>query len=173
MNISLKKVGFDEKQILENLMEKHDYEFSQYDLREVNKFGLFGYMDLAHCWTDEGWFIYFIEVDGKLAGFVVVSKHFCTSDKERDFSMSDFFVTYKYRGTGVAKKAFFDALELHKGKWELYYHPKNIRSMKFWHKAISEYTDGKYEFIPAFEGFKYNDGTPADLFLFEIQSEVE
>jgi len=166
--VTLRKVELDEKQILANLLEKYDYEFSQYTGADINKLGLFGYSYLDHYWTDEGqrW-AYFIEVDGKLAGFVMVKKHFSAEGREIDFCMAEFFVVYKYRGTGVAKKAFFDTLKLHKGRWELYYTPKNITSARFWHKTINEYTDGKYEFIKAYPTITYDDGTPADLFIFE------
>ncbi|MDR2202620.1 MAG: hypothetical protein LBP26_07720 [Clostridiales bacterium] len=48
----------------------------------------------------------FLDVDGSLAGFVMANKHFVAQYGKSDFSMAEFFVVYKYRGTGVAKKAF-------------------------------------------------------------------
>jgi len=40
MNIELKCVNVEDKEILRNLLEKYDYEFSQWDNRDVNKLGL-------------------------------------------------------------------------------------------------------------------------------------
>lgn len=37
MNIELRQVQLEDREILSNLLEKYDYEFSQYDNRDVNK----------------------------------------------------------------------------------------------------------------------------------------
>lgn len=36
MKIELLEVAKEQKEILRNLLEKYDYEFSQYDMRDVN-----------------------------------------------------------------------------------------------------------------------------------------
>lgn len=46
MKVELKKVTLEEKEILKNLLEKYDYEFSKYDQRDVNPLGLYGYQYL-------------------------------------------------------------------------------------------------------------------------------
>ncbi|MGN0479267.1 MAG: GNAT family N-acetyltransferase, partial [Hominenteromicrobium sp.] len=75
MKLELVPVLKEEKEILRNLMEKYDYEFSQYDNRDVNTLGLFGY-DYFDCyWTEEGRYPFFIKADGKLAGFVMVGNY--------------------------------------------------------------------------------------------------
>jgi len=48
INIELKAVSFGEKMVLSNLLEKYDYEFSQYDMRDVGISGLFGYKYLDY-----------------------------------------------------------------------------------------------------------------------------
>lgn len=53
MNIVLKQVMFEEKETLRNLLEKYDYEFSQYDHRDVDSLGLFGYFYLDHYWMNQ------------------------------------------------------------------------------------------------------------------------
>lgn len=72
MNVELKRVSIDEKEILRNLLEKYNYEFSQWDKRDVNKLGLYGYDYLDYYWTEERRWAYFIMVEGKLAGFAMV-----------------------------------------------------------------------------------------------------
>lgn len=54
MNIELVAIDVNEKEILRNLLEKYDYEFSQYDQRDVNDLGLYGYDYLDNYWTEEG-----------------------------------------------------------------------------------------------------------------------
>lgn len=53
MNVELQRVKLEEREILSNLLEKYDYEFSQYDNRDVNKLGLYGYQYLDYYWTEK------------------------------------------------------------------------------------------------------------------------
>ena len=167
MNVSLRRVNLDEREILANLLEKYDYEFSQYDNRDVNKLGLYGYKYLDCYWIDENRWAYFIEVDTKLAGFVMVNDFPEAEDRETDFSIAEFFVMHKYRRLGVGKQAFFNVLEIHKGKWQLKRHPKNEASVVFWDKVISEYTNDNFELIEAYKGTEYANGSLGDIFFFE------
>ena len=75
MTVTLCPVSLEQKEILRNLLEKYDYEFSQWDLRDVNENGLFGYEYLDNYWTEENRWAYFIRADGKLAGFVMVNDY--------------------------------------------------------------------------------------------------
>lgn len=43
MNFELIPIKEYEKEILRNLMEKYDYEFTQYTHEDVNPLGLYGY----------------------------------------------------------------------------------------------------------------------------------
>ena len=62
MNIELVAIDVNEKEILRNLLEKYDYEFSQYDQRDVNDLGLYGYDYLDNYWTEEGRHAFFIKL---------------------------------------------------------------------------------------------------------------
>lgn len=167
-NIELKKVELEDREILSNLIEKYDYEFSQYDNRDVNKLGLYGYQYLdCYWWAEEKRWAYFIIVDGHIAGFIMVNDYPEAPDRKTDFVISEFFVMYKYRRSGVGKQAFFKVLNLHKGTWQLKRHPKNKTSVYFWNKVIAEYTKGNYELIESCPDTEYDDGTPADVFFFE------
>jgi len=87
-------------------------------------------------------------------------------DRDTDFQIAEFFVMYKYRQTGVGKQAFFKVLDIHKGKWQLKRHPKNLPSVYFWNKAISDYTNDNYELVNSYPRTEYDDGTLADVFFF-------
>ena len=67
MRIELVQVRKEEKEVLRNLLEKYDYEFSQYDLRDVNALGLYGYDWLDCYWTEERRWPFFIKVDGPVS----------------------------------------------------------------------------------------------------------
>ena len=169
MEIVLRRAKREDREILANLLEKYDYEFSQYDDRDVNKLGLYGYEYLDYYWTEKGRFAYFIEVDGHLAGFVMVNDYPEAPGVKTDFCISEFFVMYKYRRKGVGKESVFRVLDLHHGKWQLKRHPHNIVSVHFWDHVINDYTNGNYELIKAYPNREvdYEDGTPADVFFFE------
>jgi predicted acetyltransferase len=128
MKITLRKAELEDREVLANLIEKYEYEFSQYNNKDVNKFGLYGYQYVDYYWTEKNRFAYFIEVDGMLAGFVMVNDYPEIDDRKTDFVISEFFVMHKYRRKGIGKKAFFMVADLHRGSWQLKRHPKNIRA---------------------------------------------
>lgn len=166
MKVELKQVLEDEKEILKNLLEKYDYEFSQWDRRDVNSLGLYGYRYLDYYWNEDKRWAYFILVEGKLAGFVMVIDLPEVDDRDTDFQMAEFFVMYKYRRLGVGKQAFFKVLDIHKGRWQLKRHPANLASVHFWNRVISEYTNGNYELDEAYPRTEYDDGILGDVFFF-------
>lgn len=166
MNIELKKVNVEEKEVLRNLLEKYDYEFSQWDNRDVNKLGLYGYGYLDCYWTEENRWAYFIVVDGVLAGFVMVNDY-PEVDEDTDYSLAEFFVMYKYRRCGIGKYAAMKIFDMFHGKWQIKRHPKNIGSVLFWNNVVSEYTKGNYRLIESYPNSEYDDGTLGDILLFE------
>ena len=117
MKTTLRKAELEDREILANLIEKYEYEFSQYNNKDVNKFGLYGYKYLDYYWTEPNRWAYFIEVDEKLAGFVMVNDYPESEDRRTDFVISEFFIMHKYRRKGIGKKAFFMAADLHRGTW--------------------------------------------------------
>lgn len=167
MNVKLKLVQLEEREILSNLLEKYDYEFSQYDNRDVNKLGLYGYQYLDYYWTEKNRWAYFILVDENLAGFVMINDFPEVDDRETDFQMAEFFVMYKYRRKGVGLQAVYKVLDMHRGRWQLKRHPKNLSSVYFWNKVIEKYTNGNYELITSYPKTEYDDGTLGDIFFFE------
>jgi predicted acetyltransferase len=143
MDIVIELVKKEEKEILRNLLEKYNYEFSQYDNRDVNEIGLYGYDYLDNYWTEENRFPFFIKKNNKLAGFVMINDY-PEIKMETNYTMSEFFILYKYRRIGIGKYAVKYILNKYKGKWQLKYHPKNKASKNFWIKIIDEYTKGNY-----------------------------
>jgi len=162
------------KEILRNLLEKYEYEFSQYDRgMEINDLGLFGYDYLDNYWTEENRWAYFIMADGRLAGFVMVNDYPEDKSRETDFSMAEFFVMHKYRRLGVGTQAAIKAFDLHRGRWQLRRHPCNQPSVGFWDRVVSDYTGGSFECAKGHLNCLYGDGTPADVFYFDNSNREE
>jgi predicted acetyltransferase len=164
--IKIVPVSENKKEILRNLLEKYDYEFSQYNKREVNDLGLFGYKYLDHYWTEERRWAYFIYVDDKLAGFAMIND-FPEAKEETDYTMAEFFVLYKYRRMGIGKFAAHSLFDKFKGKWQLKRHPHNLDSVYFWDKVIAEYTNGNFRLKKSYPDSEYTDGTRGDIYFFE------
>lgn len=169
MNIELKKVELKDKPVLNNLLEKYSYEFSQYDKKDVDDSGLYGYEYLDCYWTEENRFAYFVLADGKLAGFVMISDYPEVPELQTDYCLSEFFIMYKYRRMGIGKETAFRVFTMFHGKLQLKRHPHNIASVKFWDSVVSQYTKGNYKLIKNYPNpeVDYDDGTPADVFFFE------
>jgi predicted acetyltransferase len=168
MNILIIPVSKNEKEILRNLLEKYLYEFSQYENTDTNDLGLYGYDYLDNYWTEKNRFVYFIKIDNKLAGFIMVNDY-REIKIETNYTISEFFVMYKYRNMGVGTYVIKEIFRRFNGKWQLMYHPKNIISKKFWNKVVKEYTKGKYEIIKDNTGAKYTDETIGEVLVFETQ----
>lgn len=158
-----------DKEVLFNLLEKYLYEFSKWEKTDINEQGLYDYEWLDYYFSNENRFPYLIKVDNKLAGFILVSDYPEVPEEETDFCLSEFFIMHKYRRMGYGKRAIFNVLDRHHGKWQLKCHPKNTISVLFWTKVISEYTNGKYRMVEGYpnEEVDYDDGTPANVYFFE------
>jgi len=166
MTIELTAVPKEQKEVLRNLLEKYEYEFSQYDLLDVNELGLFGYDYLDPYWTEDGRHPFFIRVDGKLAGFAMVNDYF-ELRKDGQYAMAEFCVLYKYRRLGVGRIAAKELFSRFPGRWELKYHPKNEASAAFWNVVVGEVTGGAYKAVSSMEA-AYPDGTPGMVLLFDV-----
>lgn len=166
MNIEMVPVAKGEKEVLRNLLEKYDYEFSLYDNRDVNELGLYGYDYLDYYWVEENRHAFFIKVDGNLAGFVMVTDY-QEVIKDTQYTLAEFFVMYKYRKMGVGRHAAYFVFDKFKGKWQLQRHPKNLPSVYFWNAIVRDYTQGKYTLLESHPEAAYDDGTLGDIFVFE------
>jgi len=164
MDIKIEKVTIDEKEILKNLMEKYDYEFSQYEKKDVNDLGLYGYKYIDHYWTEENRHAFFIKVDKKLAGFILVNKN-GDNNFHTDYSIAEFFVMYKYKRLGVGSYSVNYIFDKFRGKWQITYAQINKPASAFWNKTVNAYSKGKYEKIENFK--KYDDGLKRDILIFE------
>jgi len=171
LKIEVTAVKHEEKEILLNLMEKYEYELSQYfHYNEVNELGLydlgnFDYVDSFYHKNAKRW-VFFIKVDGKLAGFAMIhSDNFYLESRKADFIMADFFVMYKYRGMGVGKFAVNYLFDKFKGLWQLTVCNRNTNAVLFWLKVIGDYTEGKFELLPS-EGV--DEDNPGDEKNFRV-----
>ncbi|MCP4712667.1 MAG: GNAT family N-acetyltransferase, partial [Planctomycetes bacterium] len=101
--MELIQVPEEEKSVLLQLLELYAYDFSEFDDNDVNEHGLYGYTYFDYYWTEEGRVPFFIRVDGKLAGFVLVNEYCYLVKEPGTKSIAEFFVMRKYRRQGIGK----------------------------------------------------------------------
>ena len=163
MKIALMKTGIEQKEILDNLLEKYNYEFSQYDKIPFGGDGLYHYRYLDLYWTEEGRAAYLIYADGNLCGFALINKY-PECGRPLDWSVAEFFVSYNYRRQGVGTAAMDEIFRLHRGVWQIKYHPRNTASKCFWTKIADNASGGSFELLKGSED--YYDGTEAEVLYF-------
>jgi len=166
MNISLEPVKIEEKEILKNLGELYIYELTQHTPVDVGDLGLYDDLDdLDLYWTEENRYPFFIRVDSKLAGFILVFDGRQMEKIESNYSIDEFFILHKYKQQGIGKhcaKCIFDKF---KGKWQIWFHPRNEVAKNFWTNLINEYTNGKFEVVK--NDAPFYDGVIGNTLVFD------
>lgn len=156
----------DQQQTLKNLLKMYCYEWSQYNLIDVNDKGEFKFeYHLSRYWTEEQCHAFLVRISGKWAGFVLIDRDF-NLHKDYDYAMAEFFIMHKYRRTGAGSYVAKKILDRYPGSWEMGLHPKNITSVKFWDHVIGLYTNGHYELVNSCPELVYADGTLGDVLSF-------
>jgi predicted acetyltransferase len=141
--------------VLEKIMEegldalKNLFEFAAYDLSELNRSNInekgsyISNLNYRDWYEDPNYNLYFIRVDGELAGFVII-KHL---SEEEIYYLNHFFVLRKYRRNNIGKQAAIKAFKLYMGKWRVSEFDWNTPAQIFWRKVIKEYTNDQYHEI--------------------------
>ncbi|MDR0298705.1 MAG: GNAT family N-acetyltransferase [Streptococcaceae bacterium] len=168
MKTELVAVKLEEKEILRNLLEKYLYEFSQYCDETLDSQGLIGYKYLDNYWQEEKRWPFFIKVDGKLAGFVLIND-FPESGLVTDFTLAEFFVIYKYRREGIGSWVVGEIFKRFRGTWQLKYHPKNIISEAFWTKVVAA-ADSDFQLRTDLEEAMYDLNTQGQVLIFRTNN---
>jgi predicted acetyltransferase len=166
MNVELKPVPAEGKDILNNLLEKYNYEFSQYDKIPFGTDGLFHYLHLDAYWTEKDRAAYFIMAEGALAGFALINAH-PECDHPLDWAVAEFFVAYPYRRSGVGSRAMEEIFRRHRGVWHIKYHPENTASAVFWNGIAQRHAQDGVQKLRGSED--YFDGTPSQVLVFRTE----
>lgn len=136
MEIKLSLVDIKNKEVLKSLINDYQSEIMKTETSEEYKY-------LDSYWQKPDRYPYFIEVDGKIAGFVLVNSYNLIEKDAKN--ISEFYIKPEFRkkriGLSSAKKVF----GLFPGKWEVRELESNILAQKFWRNVIAEYTGNNYE----------------------------
>ena len=143
MSVEVLLASLKDKPLIQRMMELYQYDFSEFEGTDLDQHGCFGYSYLGHYWVEEGRHPFIVRVDGKLAGFALVSQH--THIAGDGYSIAEFFILRKYRRQRIGKVVAFQVFDLFPGRWEVKQTEANIVAQQFWQNVIREYTAGQFE----------------------------
>lgn len=146
--ISLTRVPFEDKSVLQNLMQLYLYDFSEYTGEDVNVHGRYEYGYLDNYWIEARRDAYLIRYGEAIAGFTLVTRG-TTNMASGTFyaelmSISEFFVMRKFRGRGIGAFAANFCFDNYPGDWQITTPYNNRPSVTFWRAVIRKRTDGDY-----------------------------
>lgn len=144
MDVEIVPVSPEQRPVLKQIIELYNYDFSEYDNEDVSEYGFFGNRYLDHYWTENDRHSFFIKVDGKIAGFVLVDSTCCCVTGNGAHSIAEFFVMRKYRKHGIGRIAAILVFNQFPGKWEVRPYEPSPVSHVFWERIIEEYTGGHF-----------------------------
>lgn len=145
MMISVEPILLEQKSVFVQMMELYMYDFSEFSDNDINEYGYFGYPRIDDYWNEAGRFPFFIRVEGKLAGLVLVRSCCEYNNLPNPHNIAEFFVMKKYRHKGIGKAVAMKIFDMFPGGWEISQWMNNLPARKFWEKVVSEYTNGNYE----------------------------
>ena len=161
MNISIEPILIEQKSVFIQMMELYNYDFSEFSDGDINEYGYFGYPRIDDYWNEEGRHPFFIRVNGKLAGLVLVRSCCEHNNLPNPHNIAEFFVMKKYRQKGIGKVVAMRIFDMFPGGWEISQWTKNLPAQIFWSKVVEDYTNGKYNTFTAVEknevGFTFDN----------------
>jgi len=139
MKTTLVKATSEDNQTLERMFQFFAHDTSELSGKEIGDDGFYhGLNDLKDYTDQPNYRTYLLQVDGNLAGFVVVRL-----DESINY-LRHYFVIRKYRkqkiGLEVAKRIF----DMFPGDWRVSTMDYNIPAIKFWEKTLNEFTNDSY-----------------------------
>ena len=161
MDISVEPIVYEQKSVFIQMLELYNYDFSEFSNDDINEYGYFGYEHIDDYWNEKGRYPFFIRVNGKLAGLVLIRSCCEYNNLPNPHNIAEFFVMKKYRRKGVGRVAAMKIFDMFHGGWEISQWINNLPAQNFWGKVIAEYTNGKYDTFTASEanviGFTFNN----------------
>lgn len=145
MQVEVVRATVKEMQVVWNLAQFYQYDFSEIEDGDVSEDGLFHYMNIQRYWTEPDRHAFLVRANGNWAGFVLVSKHSYISDANETMEISEFFIMRRYRRRGVGEMVARRIFDMFPGKWEVQETANNRPAHAFWRRVIGAYTGGEYE----------------------------
>lgn len=144
----------EQQPILANLLELYAHDFSEFIDIALGADGRFGYKDLPLYWSEADRYPFLINVDGKLAGFVLMKRGSEVSGNEKVWDMAEFFVLRGYRRHGIGTEVARQIWKQFPGHWEVRVMQSNHSAHQFWERAIAAFMQEAIHSVQVEKGSK-------------------
>ncbi len=146
-DVTLIPLRRDDLPTLENLLQLYLYDFSPYLCddpdEQIGEDGRYNPgFNTARYAGRHGYWGYLARVDGRLAGFSLVSDRVRYRPIGRH--VDEFFVLRCYRRRGVGRAMAFQTFDTYRGYWEITEIAPNLPAIAFWQTVIDSYTGGRF-----------------------------
>jgi predicted acetyltransferase len=131
----------EQESVLANLLELYSHDFSEFVDLELDADGRFGYPWLPLYWTEEDRWPFLVLVDGKLAGFVFVTRGSPPGGDPAVYDMAEFFIVRGQRKRGFGTEAARLIWRRFPGPWRVRVIGSNRPALAFWRSALAGLAD--------------------------------
>ena len=153
------------KNVFFNLLDKYNFDLSQYELTDTNPDGLYDNDRFKKYLANERFFAELFFAEKIPVGLVAYSIYYSASKKIFINSLNEFFILHKYRRRGAGKFLAQKIFDAHKGFWKIEIHPSNVTAQMFWKNVVASYSNGNYKIENKGVGF-YHDGSSPLTIIF-------
>jgi len=126
-------VRLEQAPILANLLELYVHDFSEFLDVEIGEDGRFGYPVLSLYWSEPDRHPFFVKLDGKYAGLVLVKREGAVWD------MAEFFILRGCRRRGIGTQVAHEVWKRFPGLWEVRVMEANVSARRFWAGAVATF----------------------------------
>jgi len=131
--------------------------------------GLYECFDFKNYFEESTRKAYLIKVYDEIAGFILLDNE--VKNPDNTINMGEFFIIAKFQGQGIANQVAKEIWNMHPGRWEVSVIPNNKPALKFWEKAISEFTFGSFN--KQIKNVTYDEHCPRRvIFEFDTQNSI-
>ena len=139
MDITLKEIELEKKDILNNLMQLYLHNISlNFPMDFDSNTGMYGYDDIEKYFENDNNKAFFILKENEIAGFMLID----LSDEKN--IVQEMFILNNYKRKGVGKIAVSILFDKFRGNWEIKSLPCSERAEKFWISSVKEYTNDQF-----------------------------
>jgi predicted acetyltransferase len=140
--VSLDQATEADSVLLANLLELYIHDMSEvFSHVQLGPDGRFGYRHLPLYWSEpDRRFAFLIRCDGRIGGFVLVTRGSPAVSDPNVLDVAEFFVVRQYRRSGVGRHAALLLWDRLPGKWIVRVLEGNRGAVAFWRDAVAAFT---------------------------------
>ena len=144
--VSLDQASEADSALLSNLLELYIHDMSEvFPHVQLGPDGRFGYSRLPLYWSEpDRRFAFLIRCDGRIAGFILVTRGSPAVSDPDVLDVAEFFVLRQYRRAGTGREAAFMLWHRLSGAWIVRVLEKNAGALAFWRDTIATFTQGRF-----------------------------